>query len=405
MRKIDLNNIQVATSETARDINRRVLLNLIRQHQPISRADLARYSGLQRSTVSAITERLIAERWVREGAIGHLPRGRKPTFLHLNAERAGVIGVNLRPTLTTLALADLSGHFIAQESMPTADTPQKFLSELSARLRQLIEAHPNISYEGIGVSVPGRVDEQTQRLVFAPNLGWGEVDLKAPLEHATGLPVEIENAANACALAEIWFGEQHHGVRNLVIVTVSEGIGVGVIINGELVRGIAGEFGHVTLDENGPLCKCGNRGCWEVFASNRAAVRYYTQATGGTKSARNGHNGTAKAQTGEPAFEDLLRLAEAGNRKANEALEQTARHLGRGLAMLVMGLAPAVIVVVGEITRAWPRLEPILQGVVATHCHLPNQTRIVPAHNMVEPRLRGALVLMLQKHFGVSLVG
>lgn len=403
MRKIDLNNIRVATSETARDINRRVLLNLIRQHQPISRADLARHSGLQRSTVSAITERLIAERWVREGAIGHLPRGRKPTFLHLNEARAGVIGVNLRPTLTTLALADLSGRFIAQQSMPTAETPQKFLNELSARLRQLIKAHANISYEGIGVSVPGRVDAQTQRLIFAPNLDWGEVDLKTPLERATGLSVEIENAANACALAEIWFGEKRQDVRNLVTVTVSEGIGVGVIINGELVRGAAGEFGHVTLEENGVLCKCGNRGCWETLASNRAAARYYAQTTLRTKSGRNGQDG--KAQVGEPVFEDLLRLAEAGDQKAIEALEQTARQLGRGLAMLVMGLAPTVIVIVGEITRAWPRIEPIIQSVVAAHCHMPNQTRIVPAHSTMEPRLRGAVALMLQKHFAVSLVG
>lgn len=403
MRKIDLNNIQVARSETARDINRRVLLNLIRQHQPISRADLARHSGLQRSTVSAITERLIAERWVREGALGQLPRGRKPTFLHLNEERAGVIGVNLRPGLTALALADLSGHFIVQQSMPTAGTPQKFLSELSARLRQLIKAHAGISYEGIGISVPGRVDEQTQRLVFAPNLGWGEVDLKTPLERATGLPVEIENAANACALAEIWFGEQRHEVRNLVTVTVSEGIGVGVVSNGELLRGTAGEFGHVTLEEDGPLCKCGKRGCWEMLASNRAAVRYYAQATLAAKNGHNGHND--KNHVAEPAFEDLLRLAESGDQQAGAALERMAAQLGRGLAMLVMGLAPAVIVIVGEVTRAWPRIEPVLQNVIAAHCPLPIHTRVVPAVYTMEPRLRGALALMLQKHFGVSLVG
>ena len=120
MRKIDLSNFQVATSETARDINRRIMLNLIRRHQPISRADLARQSGLQRSTVSLITEQLIKERWVTEGASGHAPRGRKPRFLHLNKERVGIIGVNIRPATTTFALADLDGQFIAQESLATA---------------------------------------------------------------------------------------------------------------------------------------------------------------------------------------------------------------------------------------------------------------------------------------------
>ncbi len=402
MRKFDLTNFHIASSETARDINRRVLLNLIRQHQPISRADLARHSGLQRSTVSAITERLMKERWVREGAVGNLPRGRKPTFLHLNVERAGVIGVNLRPVETTIALADLSGRFIAQQSMPTAQTPGQFVTELGRRIRQLLKAHATMSYEGIGISVPGRVDAVSQRLVFAPNLGWGEVDLKTPLERATGLPVELENAANACALAELWFGTNHASVRNLVTVTVSEGIGVGVVINGELTRGTAGEFGHVTLDPSGPVCTCGNRGCWETFASNRAAVRFYMQAANRN---RNGKNGAAQAKANQPAFEDLLRLAEAGDRKAIDALEQMAEHLARGLAMLILGLAPAALLIIGEVTRAWSRVEPVIQRVIAAQCHIPHQTRLVPSDHTLQPRLRGALALILQKHFGVPMFG
>src|SRR4029453_4076209 len=126
MRKIDLSNFRVATSETARHINRRIVLNLIRSHQPISRADLARHSGLQRSTVSVITEQLIAERWVTEGANGHVLRGRRPRFLHLNKERVGIIGINIGPVTTSVALADLDAHFVAQESLPTAPSPQQF---------------------------------------------------------------------------------------------------------------------------------------------------------------------------------------------------------------------------------------------------------------------------------------
>src|ERR1700679_2469212 len=104
MHKIDLSNFQVATSETARDINSRIILNLVRKHQPISRADLMRQSGLQRSTVSVITEQLIAERWLREGAVGRLPRGRRPTFLHLNDSRAGIFGINVQPYATDMGL-------------------------------------------------------------------------------------------------------------------------------------------------------------------------------------------------------------------------------------------------------------------------------------------------------------
>jgi len=403
MRKIDLSNFQVATSETARDINRRIMLNLIRRHQPISRADLARQSGLQRSTVSLITEQLIKERWVTEGASGHAPRGRKPRFLHLNKERVGIIGVNIRPATTTFALADLDGQFIAQESLATAQDPQQFIAELSTRLRNVIRTHPGIYYEGVGISLPGRLDLATQKLVFAPNLGWRDVDLKTPLEKATGLPVELENAANACALTEIWFGRHPEGVGNLIAVTVSEGIGAGMVLNGQLVRGStgsAGEFGHITLVEDGHPCRCGNRGCWEVYASNSAAVRYYTQATAPARARR----AEPRPQESAPTFNDILRLAEQGDPRANEAIDQMAHYVGIGMAMLVTGLAPDVIVLVGEVTRLWHRIGPVIEKVVASRTFTHAATRIVPADPVTQPRLRGTIALVLQKHFGAPSV-
>jgi predicted NBD/HSP70 family sugar kinase len=402
MRKIDLSNFQVATSETARDINRRIVLNLIRSHQPVSRADLARHSGLQRSTVSLITEQLIEERWVTEGANGRAPRGRRPRFLHLNQERVGIIGINVRPVTTTIALADLDARFVTQESLPTAKDPEQFIAEVAPRLRNLFKLRPEITYEGIGVSLPGRIDAATQRLVFAPNLGWRDADLKTPLEKETGLPVELENAANACALAEIWFARRTETVHNLVAVTVSEGIGVGVIVNGQLLRGstgVAGEFGHITIVEEGLECACGNRGCWEMYASNSAPVRYYAQAaTRGRSRSELGASGSA------PSFDDVLRLAEQGDPKANEAFDQMAHYLGCGIAMLVSGLAPDVVVVVGEVTRLWNRIGPSIKKVVESRVFSHASTRIVPTDPSAQPRLRGTIALILQKHFGAPAV-
>jgi predicted NBD/HSP70 family sugar kinase len=402
MRKIDLSNFQVATSETARDINRRIVLNLIRSHQPLSRADLARHSGLQRSTVSLITEQLIEERWVTEGANGRAPRGRRPRFLHLNQERVGIIGINVRPIMTTIALADLDARFVTQESLPTARDPEQFIAEVAPRLRNLFNLRPEITYEGIGVSLPGRIDAATQRLVFAPNLGWRDADLKTPLEKATGLHVELENAANACALAEIWFARRTETVHNLIAVTVSEGIGVGVIVNGQLLRGstgVAGEFGHITIVEDGLQCACGNRGCWEMYASNSAPVRYYTQAaTRGRSRSEPGPSGSA------PSFDDVLRLAEQGDPKANEAFDQMAHYLGCGIAMLVSGLAPDVVVVVGEVTRLWNRIGPSIKKVVESRVFSHASTRIVPTDPSAQPRLRGTIALILQKHFGAPAV-
>lgn len=400
MRRIDLSNFQVATSETARDINRRIVLNLIRTHQPISRADLARHSGLQRSTVSVIAEQLIRERWITEGANGHTARGRRPTFLHLNKERVGIIGINVRPVTTTLALADLDANFLAQDSLPTPEQPKQFLAELVPRVRKLMSARPELTCEGIGVSLPGRVDVVSKQLVFAPNLGWRDFDLKTPLEKATRLPVELENAANSCALSEICFGRRAEGLRNLVIVTVSEGIGCGLILNHQLVQGstgTAGEFGHAALVQDGLECSCGNRGCWEMYASNSAAIRYYSQA---------GSSRGRRAATVDNAlsFEHLMRLAQQGDTKAVEALQQMAKYLGLGIAPLVSGLAPDMIVIVGEVTRAWEKVGPIIKDTVRQHSFTRAETQIVPSDPITQPRLRGTIALVLLKHFGAPAV-
>jgi predicted NBD/HSP70 family sugar kinase len=388
MRKIDLNNIQVASSETARDINRRIVLNLIRRKQPVSRADLARFSGLQRSTISAIVDQLLTEGWVVEALTGRLPRGRRPIYLRLNTQRA-IIGIDIRPTRTIIASADINAHFDSQQVLPTPSAPEKALEELTSRIQQLIRSRPGVSFDGIGISLPGRIDPRSQKLCFAPNLGWKDLDLITPLSQATGLDVNLENAANACALAEVWFGP-NVDMRDLVVVTVSEGIGTGIIVNGQLLRGpsgMAGEFGHVTMDANGPLCGCGTRGCWEVMASNKAAVRYYLES---------------REHDSAPSIMDLIALAEQGDVQAVKALNTMADYLGRGLCMLATGLSPSVIVVVGEITRAWSRFGPALLKEVAAY-PLPGGTpRIVPAHDGETARLRGTVALVLQKHFAAS---
>src|ERR1700689_3592745 len=156
MRRINFTNRQVASSETARDINRGVVLNLIRRRQPISRADLARVSGLQRSTVSLIAEQLRHEKWVIEGPTGRLPLGRRPRFLRLNDQRAILIA-DIRPTQITVAVADVNGRFLSQEAMTTPEDPATATKNLSARICHLMQEHSGLSFEGIGISVPGRI--------------------------------------------------------------------------------------------------------------------------------------------------------------------------------------------------------------------------------------------------------
>ncbi|HEV8485787.1 MAG TPA: ROK family protein, partial [Blastocatellia bacterium] len=161
-----------------------------------------------------------------------------------------------------------------------------------------------------------------------------------------------------------------------------------------------GEFGHISLIQDGLECRCGNRGCWELYASNSAGVRYYTQAV---SPGRAGRAGVRPAES-MPTFDDVLRLAGQGDAKANEAIDQMAHYLGAGLAQLITGLAPDVIVLVGEVTRLWHRIGPIIDEVVKSRSFTHAKTRIVPADPSAQPRLRGTIALVLQKHFGAPSV-
>jgi predicted NBD/HSP70 family sugar kinase len=383
---------RIASVKTARDINRRVLLELIRKHQPISRADLARQSLLQRSTVSSITEQLIAERWVTIGDLADIPRGRKPTSLHLNGDRAAFFGIDVHPSETIIAIADLNLRFIEQTRIPTHRNARRFIKNLCDQVQRMIEAHAELTFEGIGIALPGRIDLASGRLAFAPNLSWGATDLKTPVEAATGLPVKLENAANVCALAEMWSGRHSEEVRNLVAVTVSEGIGVGMICNGQIVKGstgFAGEFGHVTLLEDGPRCNCGNLGCWEACASNSATLDYYNQRV----AAQNRANAQA------PDFASLLSRAQNHEPPALEALNRMAQFIGQGITILINGLSPDVIVLVGEVTNAWEIVSPVIKKAVMSRQRPPTPARILPTNPHVQPRLSGAVALMMQKHF------
>jgi predicted NBD/HSP70 family sugar kinase len=380
---IDLTDVQLASSETARRINRDIVLELIRTNQPISRADLARRSGLQRSTVSQIVEQLIEEKWVCEGAVASPPRGRRPTLLGLN-EDVIAIAIDIHPKQATVAAADLTGRLLSRSLVPLTRDPAtstRLITDYVAGMRQSLSRK---SIEGIGVSVPGRVDPETQRLIFAPNLRWADFDLKGVMEKATGLPVNIENSATACLLAELTFGRMD-GIRDIVLVTVSEGVGTGVFSNGQLIsghHGMAGEFGHVSLDPSGPRCGCGRKGCWETFASCPAALRYYKEL---------------QPQSRAITFQELLCMADDGDLYATQALAKQAHFIGRGLQPVILGLSPSVIFIAGDIMSSWHRFGPIIEKEVEKLTLAGSPPRILPNHEVEIAWLRGAAALVFQR--------
>jgi predicted NBD/HSP70 family sugar kinase len=406
MRKIDPVRFQIATQGTSREINRQIVLNLVRTHQPISRADLARTMGVRRGSVSVIVNDLLQSGLIVEGATGTTVRGRKPTFLHIDSRRRTVIAVDVRASQTFLMLADLLGRPLSGVTgFATVRDPSALAATLAERIRALLAEHGGLeACEGVGVCVPGMVEHSTMRVLHAPTLGWRNVELREPLTAALGLPVQIENSGRACALAQLWamHDAAPAAAGDFVFVTVSDGLGLGVIVRGELLRGrhnVAGEFGHVPLTLNGPRCSCGATGCWEAYVSNRATLaRYFGRPT----------ESQEPVPEAEKSFtiEDLIARARGGDAKARAAIQATGRYLGAGLVAIVNVFDPARVYIGGEITTAWDLIEGDVRAALTERALTPAAaaTEIRPVAASEYPRLQGAAALVTAPAFAAPVV-
>lgn len=381
---------RAASNRTPRSINSNLVLMAVRKLQPISRVDLARNSGLQPSTVSLIVDDLLREGWLVEGETVKGAMGRRPTLISLSPRRC-VIALDVHPKRTALAVVDISGTIASQTEIDLPEDPAKAILLVARAVKAIRDQHPDRTFEGIGMCLPGRTDHGAKELVFAPNLRWPMMELRDRLERSTGLPVHMDNVANACALLEVLQARTQEQ-RDVVVVEVSEGLGTGIFVNGAIARGaggMAGEFGHIPMTEDGPLCSCGNHGCWEVLASNRAFLRYYGEITRTRK---------------PPTFEQAFKLAMAGDPPARKALQRTATHLGRGLQMVAAALAPFEIVIVGDITDAWGEIEGTVMRELRKHT-LARDVTIRPSYDGAATRLRSAVALVLADRFTSSGTG
>jgi glucokinase-like ROK family protein len=378
--------VEVGSSELTRDINRDIVLERIRALQPVSRVDLARATGLQPSTVSSIVEQLLEERWVEEGSSRKTARGRRPTMLRLNTESMMLVA-DLRPLRAILAVIDLNGRTLSRHVVPLGFDASQSVRAIGDAMEELRASMPDKRFIGVGLSVPGRVDIESGRIVLAPNLKWKDVDLRDALARRLGLPVEVENAANACLLSELWFGRMD-GVRNAVLVTVSEGIGGGILAGGRLIvghSGMAGEIGHVCIDPAGPVCGCGQKGCWETFASCRAALRYYQEIARTTK---------------QITIEELVALAIDGDKNAIQAFERQAVEIGKGLRIVTATLSPEVILFAGQISAFWDLVREKIEQECFHRLLGGTPPQLISIGDGETARLRGAAAVLLQRHSG-----
>jgi predicted NBD/HSP70 family sugar kinase len=392
LRRINLRKAQAARLNTIRDINRQIVLNYVREREPISRAEIARETELQRSTISAIVEDLKTEGLIEEVGEGESTGGRRPTLLRLRTAGAIAIGVAITPTRTTVASSDLAGRVIKQEEFISDHDPKKTLNQVISLIREFSR---DCSIEGVGVSLPGLVDPSTGNVIYIPYFRWRDLPVAELISSAVGLPVVIDNDANAVALAELWFGlPEVNDARDFILVLVAEGVGTGIIFDGQVYRGqrgAAGEFGHMVIGTRAPVpCSCGSHECWEAFSSEGATVARYEKLSGGPTMSPLG-------------FRELVDRALGGEANAKAALVETALCLGVGISNLIVGFSPEAVVVGGEIARAWCLVERALTEAIENSVRrgLPS-ARILPSTLGEKPTLRGALSLVLAGKFAAA---
>jgi predicted NBD/HSP70 family sugar kinase len=411
MRKINTRNYRLATRATPREVNRRIVLNLIREHQPISRAELARRMNVRRAALTAIVRDLIQTGDIYETGRAISVRGRRPTLIRVRTSGRLAVAVDVRPERTSVALADFSGAVLERSGFDTPSDPVILAEQLVTHVKTILSARESTEGEpslcrGIGIVVPGMVDRRSGQIIYAPRLGWRDVHLRDAVQRHIDVPISVEAAPIACALARLWLmtGEPR-AVNNFAYVSVSDGVGVGMVVAGEVLRGehhTAGELGHVSLDPNGPVCACGRRGCWEAFACNAATIARYTEAVSGSPpSVDRGRRTTSVA------VEEIIRRAMLGEPAAAAALTETGKQIGRGIAAVVAAYNPKRIYVGGEVTAAWSLLEPAMRETLneGTLTDLARGTPVYPDLNPAEYRLLGAVALVAAPTFAALRVG
>ncbi len=342
----------------------RMLLRLIRARQPISRIELARRLDVNRSTITDIVKPLVSGGILCEESCQpdetNRAQGRPPVGLRFADEAGFFVGLNLGVRHTQIGLATISGEILAEEEFETPSTADEALKLARDKIENLCAAIENRTLRSVGVSVPGPTDATRRTLLYAPHLGWSNVAVADAITF-NDVSVVVENDATAAAIYESRIKLKRSTddlFGDFILVRSGTGIGVGLVIDGEIYRGtgrgrgFAGEFGHMTIMAGGKPCACGNRGCWEKYASASSAASLYT----GDRAVFDGSK--------MPRFVEIVARAEAGEIRARRTLEKIGEYLGIGIANVIMGIGVQQVIVSGRLVYGWEYIgEPLRQAV------------------------------------------
>lgn len=363
-----MNRTRTGDQALIREINLSIILNALREHHPLSRAALAAATGLNKTTVSSLVQQLLDEGFVTENGIGKNLTGRPGILLQLNPRAGTIIGVEIGVDLISLVLTDFTARIIwrwqerVEQAQAQATLLQRVLDGIDAAIAHAqADGAPVL---GLAVGVPGLVDLESGVLLYAPNLHWENVPLREILQARYAFPVFVDNEATMAAFGETYFGVAR-GSRNVLYVSAGVGIGGGLVLNGRIFAGavgFAGEVGHMTMDPDGLLCNCGNYGCWETLASQAAVLRRIHADLASGKSSLLAHPTHTRR---EPlTIPMIVHAAAEGDAVARQALCETGKYLGIGLATLINALNPEMVVFGGTLSLAQEFLLPVMQETI-----------------------------------------
>jgi predicted NBD/HSP70 family sugar kinase len=329
----------------------REVLRIVRAAQPIPRVAVARRLGVHRRRITVLVRPLLDSGVLREGIPDPNMRrvGRPPIGLSLRSENHFLIGVNIGVSRTQLGGATVDGRLLFEETFATPPDPETALTQIKSSIQRCQREMHERKLVVVGVSVAGPTDVEKGRLLYAPHQGWKDVPVAQMLK--LKVPVLVENNATAAAIYESQRRRGRGATRtagDFVLVRAGTGIGVGLVVGGEVFRGatdIAGEFGHMTIVAGGKSCPCGNLGCWERYASAASAVELY-----------NGQTHRARLNS-SMRFIDVVARANAGERRAQVTLDRVGTHLGIGIGNVICGLGVPNVVLSGDLVHGWKFIE------------------------------------------------
>ncbi len=384
-----------------RKMNRSLILAIFRTQKTLSRARIAKMTGLNPSTVSSIIAELIKENLIRETDLIQNGTGRPGRLLELNPKGGCALGIEINVDYIDILVTNFSADILWRRKLPS--TPEIGQEEIMMHVKDLTKKAMAFIQEekchllGVGVGVPGLVDVSSGLLRLAPNLHWVDVPVKDVLAEIFDCPIYVENEANVAALGEYYFGATQN-IKDFIYLSAGMGLGSGIVIGGKLFRGMsgyAGEAGHMTLDINGEECGCGKKGCWETFVGPRAiAQRVQRALANGAKSILNGKSNFVLEDI---SIDDIISAARKGDQIAVDALGQAAFYLGIGIANLVNLFDVEVIVLGGSLNKASDLILEDVEKVALQNTLAPGREKlkVIPSAHGTDACIMGAIALVL----------